>query len=119
MSADSKSLSTRVATLRFDPAELARPGLRDHLMTGLIDQDQTFLALAAAHGVDPRRSVRVGVAADGSLVAVSARAASVEELLHTVRRAPKQITVTLEERPLVHTRRALLDSRSTVETAEG
>jgi hypothetical protein len=115
---ENTELATRgVAYGLFDAKELKRSGR--HLMAGFVDQDETFLDLCAQNGVDPRTSVRIAVARDGSLLAVTAKQASIEKLLHTVRRAPKKIQILFEERPVVDGQLALPDSQSTDEKGTG
>ncbi len=96
MSSSPSALAARVA--RFDPAVLEET--RDHLLSGMAAQDNAFLEQCARVGVDPRTSVRLAFAADGTVIATAAREDCLHAVLRGVRLAPKRITIDFSEAPI-------------------
>ncbi len=74
---------------------------RAHLHRGMADQDDGFLDACRRVGADPRRSVRLGIAANGEFIASAAHSRAIQDVFDAVRRAPRSIEIEFVQRPIL------------------
>ena len=77
------------------------PVFREHVLSGLVDQDKAFLEACERTGTDPRASMRIALAPGGLFVVSAASAPIVQGLVGSLRASPKRIEFEFEQRPVV------------------